>query len=94
MREDKKDTGTKYDKSMVNRLARASGHLKSIRGMVEQGRDCSEGLIQLAAVRSAVNGAGKEVLKQYMDECIEEALEKGDEKSLERLNKALDSFLK
>ena len=85
MREEKKDTGTKYDKSMVNRLARATGHLKSIRGMV---------LIQLAAVRSAVNGAGKEVLKQYIDECIEEALEKGDAESLKRLNKALDSFLK
>ena len=55
MREEKKDTGTKYDKSMVNRLARATGHLKSIRGMVEEGRDCSEVLIQLAAVRSAVN---------------------------------------
>ena len=81
MREDKKDTGTKYDKSMVNRLARASGHLKSIRGMVEQGRDCSEVLIQLAAVRSAVNGAGKEVLKQYMDECIEEALERGTKRA-------------
>ena len=79
---------------MVNRLARATGHLKSIRGMVEEGRDCSEVLIQLAAVRSAVNGAGKEVLKQYMDECIEEALEKGDTESLKRLNKALDSFLK
>ena len=79
---------------MVNRLARATGHLKSIRGMVEEGRDCSEFLIQLAAVRSAVNGAGKEVLKQYMDECIEEALEKGDPESLKRLNKALDSFLK
>ena len=62
--------------------------------MVEEGRDCSEVLIQLAAVRSAVNGAGKEVLKQYMDECIEEALEKGDTESLKRLNKALDSFLK
>ena len=79
---------------MVNRLARATGHLKSIRGMVEEGRDCSEVLIQLAAVRSAVNGAGKEVLKHYMDECIEEALEKGDTESLKRLNKALDSFLK
>ena len=79
---------------MVNRLARATGHLKSIRGMVEEGRDCSEVLIQLAAVRSAVNGAGKEVLKQYMDECIEEALEKGDTESLKRLNKALDSFLR
>ena len=94
MREETKDTGTKYDKSRVNRLARATGHLKSIRGMVEEGRDCSEVLIQLAAVRSAVNGAGKEVLKQYMDECIEEALEKGDTESLKRLNKALDSFLK
>ena len=94
MREEKKDTGTKYDNSMVNRLARATGHLKSIRGMVEEGRDCSEVLIQLAAVRSAVNGAGKEVLKQYMDECIEEALEKGDTESLKRQNKALDSFLK
>ena len=62
--------------------------------MVEEGRDCSEVLIQLAAVRSAVNGAGKEVLKQYVDECIEEALEKGDTESLKRLNKALDSFLK
>ena len=45
-------------------------------------------------MRSAVNGAGKEVLKQYIDECIEEALEKGDAESLKRLNKALDSFLK
>lgn len=69
MREEKKDTGTKYDKSMVNRLARATGHLKSIRGMVEEGRDCSEVLIQLAAVRSAVNGAGKEVLHERGRDC-------------------------
>jgi len=66
---------TKYDKAMVNRLARATGHLKMVKQMVEDGRDCSEVLIQLAAVKSAVNGAGKEVLKQYMEECVEEELE-------------------
>ena len=44
---------------MVNRIARATGHLKMVRDMVEQERDCSEVLIQLAAVKSAVNGAGK-----------------------------------
>ena len=40
---------TKYDKAMVNRLARATGHLKMVKQMVEDGRDCSEVLIQLAA---------------------------------------------
>ena len=53
--EDKKQTT--YDKAMVNRLARATGHLKMVKKMVEDGRDCSEVLIQLAAVKSAVNGA-------------------------------------
>jgi DNA-binding FrmR family transcriptional regulator len=42
-------------KAVINRLSRAIGHLTAVRGMVEQGRDCSEVLIQLAAVRSALN---------------------------------------
>lgn len=88
------DEDMKFDKKLANRLARATGHLRSIRNMVEEGRDCSEVLIQLAAVRSAVNGAGKEVLRQYVDECIRDAVEEGDEESLKRLNKAIDSFLK
>lgn len=48
-----------YDKAMVNRIARATGHLKTVRNMVEEGRDCSEVLVQLAAVKSAINGAGR-----------------------------------
>lgn len=88
------DEETKYDKSLINRLARATGHLKSIRSMVEDGRDCSEVLIQLAAVRSAVNGAGKEILRQYVDECIEAALAEDNQESLKKLNKAIDSFVK
>ena len=44
-----------YEKKVVNRLARATGHLKSISGMVERGDDCSEILIQLAAVRLSLS---------------------------------------
>ena len=40
------------EKALVHRLARAVGHLKSIKTMVENGRDCSEVLIQLAAVKA------------------------------------------
>ena len=41
-------------KAVLNRLSRAIGHLESIKRMVEDGRDCSEVLIQLSAVKSAI----------------------------------------
>lgn len=90
---EKKDQ-TRYDKAMVNRIARATGHLKMVWDMVEQERDCSEVLIQLAAVKSAVNGAGKEILKQYMEECVDQELRQQDNEGLGKLKKGIDSFMK
>lgn len=90
---EKKDQ-TRYDKAMVNRIARATGHLKMVRDMVEQERDCSEVLIQLAAVKSAVNGAGKEILKQYMEECVAQELRQQDNEGMGKLKKGIDSFIK
>ena len=81
-------------KAVINRLSRAIGHLQSIKSMVENDRDCSEILIQLAAVKSAVNNTGKLVLKEHIAHCIVEAIESGDEESLRQLNKAIDSFVK
>lgn len=81
-------------KAVLNRLSRAIGHLQSIKTMVEEDRDCSEVLIQLSAVKSAVNNTGKLVLKEHIAHCIVEAIESGDEESLRQLNKAIDSFVK
>ena len=38
-------------KAVLNRLSRAIGHLESVKRMVEDGRDCTEVLMQLAAVQ-------------------------------------------
>jgi len=84
----------KEEKAIVNRLARAIGHLESVKHMVEDGRDCSEVLVQLAAVRAALNNTGKEILKQHISHCIVEAVEEGDTKSIEELNLAIDKFMK
>ena len=62
--------------------------------MVEDGRDCSEVLIQLAAVKSAINGVGKVILKDHIDHCIVDAVEQGDHKAIEDLEKAIDQFIK
>lgn len=81
-------------KAVANRLARAIGHLESIKRMVEDGRDCSDVLIQLAAVRSALNNAAKVILKDHMEHCISDAVEHGDLESIEELNNAIDKFIR
>ena len=77
-----------------NRLARAIGHLQSIKRMVEDERDCAEILIQLAAVKSAINNTGKVILKEHISSCIVDAVEQGDLEAVDALNQAIDSFIK
>lgn len=81
-------------KAIVNRLARAIGHLEAVKRMVEEGRDCTEVLIQLAAVKSAINNTGKLILKEHISHCIVDAVETKDTLALENLNQAIDQFLK
>lgn len=83
-----------HTKAVVNRLSRAIGHLESIRRMVENGRDCSEVLIQLSAVKAAINNTGKVILQDHIEHCIVDAVESGDHQALEELNKAIDRFMK
>ena len=79
---------------MLNRLSRAIGHLESIRRMVEDGRDCSEVLIQLSAVKSAINNTGKVILKDHIEHCLVDAVECGDMESIKDLTEAIDRFMK
>ena len=44
-------------KAVLNRMNRAIGHMEAVKTMIEDGRDCSEVLIQIAAVRSAINNS-------------------------------------
>lgn len=81
-------------RKIVNRLSRSIGHLESVRRMVENGQDCSDVLIQLAAVKSEINNAGKELLKEHLEHCIVEAIEEQDTESLEKVNQAIDQFIR
>lgn len=78
-------------KAVVNRLARAIGHLESVKRMVEDGRDCSEVLVQLAAVRSALNNTAKIILKDHIEHCLTGAAT--DVNELQELNDAIDKFI-
>ena len=79
-------------KAVINRLARAIGHLESVKNMVESGRDCTEVLIQLAAVRSALSSTAKVILKDHLEHCINEEGVDAQEQ-IRALNDAIDKFM-
>lgn len=81
-------------KAVVNRLSRTIGHLEAVKRMVEEGRDCSEILIQISAVRSALNNVGKIILEDHINHCVVEAIENNDTEVLKNLNNAIDKFIK
>lgn len=83
-----------HRREVSNRLARAIGHLQKVKQMVEDDEDCSDVLVQLAAVKSAINNTGKVILKDHMEHCIVHAVEDGDTEMIAELNAAIDKFMK
>lgn len=81
-------------KAVLNRLARASGHLNKVIRMIEEGKDCSEVLVQLSAVRNALDNTGKVILQDHMQHCIVDAVEHGDVQAIENLCVAIDKYMK
>ena len=81
-------------RAVLNRLSRAIGHLQSVKRMVEEGRDCSEVLIQIAAVRSAIDNTGKIILQDHLKHCIIDAAREGDQQAIDDLCQAIDKYMK
>lgn len=81
-------------KQVLNRMSKIIGHMQSVKKMVENGRDCSEVLVQLAAVSSAVQSVSRVILKDHISSCIVDAAREGDMEAIEELNNAIDKFMK
>ena len=86
------DKEVNYDKAILNRISRSAGHLKAVRRMVEDERDCSEVLIQLAAVKAELTNASKEILKRYIQDTIDDAVENKEPEKIKEIDKAVDWF--
>ena len=82
-----------HTKAVLNRLSRAIGHMNAVKNMIEQGRDCSEVLIQLSAIRAEITNTSKVILKDHIDHCIVEAVRENDDAAIEDLKGAIDRLL-
>ena len=82
-----------HTKAVLNRMSRAIGHMNAVKKMIEDGRDCSDVLIQLSAIQSEISGVSKVILKDHIDHCIVDAVKKNDEDAIENLKGAIDKLL-
>ncbi len=60
----------KYRKDISNRLKRIEGQVKGIQGMVEKDACCDDILIQISAIRSAINKVGSMMIEHYANNCM------------------------
>ncbi len=80
-------------KRQMNRISRVVGHLEYVKKMIDTDEDCAQILIQLSAIRSALNGLGKEIIKEHLAHCITHAIEDGNMEAVEDFEKALQQYL-
>ena len=81
-------------KSLADRLARAEGHVRSIRQMVVDHRCADEILIQIAAVKAALKQAAASLIDSEMRACVETCMGGSSDDRLDRVTKALSAALK
>jgi DNA-binding FrmR family transcriptional regulator len=79
---------------IINRLSRIEGHVRGIKNMVQHNTSCPDVLLQIAAVRGALDKVARIVLDEHLTECIARAAQEGNmESEIEQLKAALDRFL-
>jgi DNA-binding FrmR family transcriptional regulator len=78
---------------IVNRLSRIEGHIRGVKTMVQQSSPCPDVLLQIAAVRGALDRVARIVLDEHLSECVARAAENGNiDLEIQQLKTALDRF--
>ncbi len=86
---------TEVEEDLQNRLSRIEGHVRGIKRMLAEHSSCEDLLVQLSAVRSALNQATARLLENHMDTCVADCVRAGQgEKALRQLKGALTQVIK
>ena len=72
-------------KNLRNRLNRAEGQIRGIKGMIDKDVYCDDVITQLSATQSALNGVAKILLEDHLKGCVVDRLSEGDEEVLDEL---------
>ncbi|MDK2918668.1 MAG: hypothetical protein PWQ37_1401 [Candidatus Petromonas sp.] len=82
-------------KDIINRLRTLKGHIAGIEKMVEEGKNCEDILLQIAAIKSSIHKVGMIIIEEHAVDCLlgedDEPLERG---KVEKIIKTLMNYMK
>ena len=81
-------------KDVVNRLRRIQGQVAGIVSMIEDGRECGDIMVQVAAVNAALNSFNKVLLTNHLHTCVAENIRAGNDEVIDELATLLQKLMK
>ena len=75
---EKKLAKTNDKQSLIKRLNKIEGQVKGIQKMVQDERYCVDILVQISAIRSAINKVGNIILENHIKCCVSNSIKEGN----------------
>ncbi|MCI9416411.1 MAG: metal-sensing transcriptional repressor [Eubacterium sp.] len=89
-----KERPEKESKDLIHRLNRIEGQVRGVRGMVEKNAYCTDILMQVAAIRAALNSFNRVLLENHIKTCVTNDILQGKEETVDELLAALQKLMK
>ena len=83
------------ERAIYNRLSRLEGQVRGVKKMLAEHKSCDDMLVQVSALKQAVNGIAAELLQAHMETCVLGRVEAGEgQPALASLRAALAKVMK
>lgn len=89
-----KDRNSEEIKNLMNRLKRIEGQVRGVEGMLENGAYCTDILMQVSAINSALNSFNKVLLANHMKTCVAENIREGNDEVIDELVETLKKLMR
>lgn len=82
------------ENDVSSRLSKIEGHVRAIKRMTEEGRPCEEILLQIGAVKAAMDKVGRIILEGHIEGCVMNGIKEGKgEEVVRQLKNALAKYI-
>lgn len=81
-------------RDLMNRLKRIEGQVRGVEGMLEKGVYCTDILVQVSAITSALNSFNKALLSNHMRTCVAENIKAGNDEVIDELVGVMQKLMK
>ena len=89
-----KERDDKEYKDLMNRLKRIEGQVRGVEGMLENDAYCTDILMQVSAITSALNSFNKALLANHMKTCVVNNIREGNEEVIDELVVTMQKLMK